>query len=94
MMYLRNKPDKPRELKYKPMTEKEKSNEELRDKRFLDLGINTYEFSFDHTEMTDEEQAAINEAYLLIMEGKEIPVELEKRVKQITSKNSVTVQST
>jgi len=69
------------------MSEKERNDEELRDKRFLDLGINTYEFRFDHTELTDEEQMAVNEAYLLIMEGKEIPEELEKNVKQIMAKN-------
>lgn len=86
-MYLKNKPDKPETSKYVPMTEKEKNEEEIRDRRLLDLGINTYEFRFDHRELTDGEQAAINEAYLLIMEGKEVPAELEMIVKEITAKD-------
>ena len=32
-MYLKNKPDKPKTSKYVPMTEKEKNEEEIRDRR-------------------------------------------------------------
>lgn len=59
--------------------------EREQNRRLRELGIDPYQYDIEEG-YTEEEQNLINEALKLIVLDKEVPKELEERVRQITGK--------
>lgn len=60
--------------------------EKMQNRKMEELGLDPYEYDIDR-EYTEEEQKLILEAMKLITLNEEVPEELAKKVKAITSEN-------
>ena len=70
--------------KLEPRASESKAIERAQNIKMQELGIDPYEYDANR-QYTEEEQELINEAIKLIILGKELPKELEEKVKEITS---------